>query len=117
MQIISKLHYFYIVNKIINYLLLQEGDSMLNLNSEKTMDKILVIMFWTLIVFTITMILIYIFTGGTPDTLIISFFTAFTGECGFMGWIKTVKENNKKRAYQLEDEKRQRELMKEMNNQ
>ena len=45
------------------------------------------------------MILIYIFTGGTPDTLIISFFTAFTGECGFMGWIKTVKENNKKRAY------------------
>ena len=99
MQIISKLHYFYIVNKIINYLLLQEGDSMLNLNSEKTMDKILVIMFWTLIVFTITMILLYIFTGGTPDTLIISFYGAFTGECGFMGWIKTVKENNKKRAY------------------
>jgi archaellum biogenesis protein FlaJ (TadC family) len=116
MQTINKLHYFYIVNKIINYLLLQEGDSMLNLNSEKTMDKILVIMFWTLIVFTITMILLYIFTGGTPDTLIISFFGAFTGECGFMGWIKTVKENNKKRAQQLEDEKRQRDLMKEMNN-
>lgn len=89
---------------------------MLNLNSEKTMDKILVIMFWTLIVFTITMILLYIFTGGTPDTLIISFFGAFTGECGFMGWIKTVKENNKKRTQQLEDEKRQRDLMKEMNN-
>lgn len=87
---------------------------MLNLNSEKTMDKILIIMFWTLIVFTITMILLYIFTGGTPDTLIISFFTAFTGECGFMGWIKTVKENNKRRAQQLEDEARQRELMKEM---
>jgi archaellum biogenesis protein FlaJ (TadC family) len=116
MQTINKLHYFYIVNKIINYLLLQEGDSMLNLNSEKTMDKILVIMFWTLIVFTITMILLYIFTGGTPDTLIISFYGAFTGECGFMGWIKTVKENNKKRAQQLEDEKRQRDLMKEMNN-
>jgi archaellum biogenesis protein FlaJ (TadC family) len=89
---------------------------MLNLNNEKTMDKILVIMFWTLIIFTITMILIYIFTGGTPDTLIVSFFGAFTGECGFMGWIKTTKENNKKRSQQLEDEKRQRELMKEMNN-
>ena len=89
---------------------------MLNLNSEKTMDKILVVMFWTLIVFTITMILLYIFTGGTPDTLIISFYGAFPGECGFMGWIKTVKENNKRRAQQLEDEKRQRDLMKEMNN-
>ena len=116
MQSINKLHYFYIVNKNIIYLLIQEGDSMLNLNSEKTMDKILVVMFWTLIVFTITMILLYIFTGGTPDTLIISFFSAFTGECGFMGWIKTSKENNKRRAEQLEDEKRQRDLIKEMNN-
>lgn len=79
---------------------------------EKTMDKILIIMYITLLIFTIIMIALYILTGGIPDNLCICFYGAFTGECGFMGWIKTAKVRYKEHQWDNEYEERQRELMK-----
>lgn len=80
----------------------------------KTMDLILVIIGVLTIVFTITMIWLFYTRYAVPDTLITCFFAAVTGECGFMGWIKTAKENNKTRRWQLEDEKRWKEDQKKM---
>lgn len=69
---------------------------------KKTMDLILVLIGITVLIFTITMIWIYLITGGIPDTLCTCFFVACTGECGFMGWIKTAK------VRQLEKEEMQK---------
>lgn len=80
----------------------------------KTMDLILIILFIITIAFTITMIWIFRTQYMVPDTLITCFFAAVTGECGFMGWIKTSKESNKTRRWQLEDEKRWKEEQKNM---
>lgn len=38
--------------------------------------------------FTVTMIVVYIRTGGVPDTLITAFFAFAGGEAGFLGLIK-----------------------------
>ena len=38
--------------------------------------------------FTVTMIIVFIRTGQTPDTLIISFFTFAGGEAGVLGLIR-----------------------------
>ena len=58
---------------------------------KKTMDTILVLIGITTLVFTLIMIWIYLITGVIPDTLCTCFFVACTGECGFMGWIKSAK--------------------------
>ena len=81
--------------------------------SMNTMDKILVIIGIALFAFTIEMIVLFKQYGMVPDTLITCVFAALAGECGIMGWIKTCKERNKERDWNLEDEKRQREYMKE----
>ena len=71
----------------------------------KTMDLILVIVGVLLLAFTVTMIIIYINTGGIPDTLCTCFFAALGGECGVMGWIKSTKERYRERRYELADRK------------
>lgn len=38
--------------------------------------------------FTVTMIVVYIRTGGTPDALITAFYAFAGGEAGFLGLIK-----------------------------
>ena len=38
-----------------------------------------------------------------PDTLVMSVFAALGGECGLMAWIKTAKERNKERKWELDD--------------
>lgn len=58
---------------------------------KKTMDIILALIGASVLIFTVVMIWIYLITGGIPDTLCTCFFVACTGECGFMGWIKTAK--------------------------
>lgn len=78
--------------------------------AKKTMDIILVIVGVSVAIFTIVMVWVYLITGGIPDTLCTCFFVACTGECGFMGMIKSIKEKYRDREWQLEDEKRQREL-------
>lgn len=68
-----------------------------------TMDIILIIVGILLISFTVKMIAMYEQTGAIPDTLCQCVFVALGGECGIMGWIKTVKERNKSREWELAD--------------
>ena len=75
----------------------------------KTLDIVLIIIGTLLIAFTIAMIIIFCKIGMIPDTLVTCFFAALGGECGVCGWIKTAKERNKDREWQLEDEKRMEE--------
>ena len=77
---------------------------------KKTMDIILIIVGVAVLIFTIIMIWLYLVTGGIPDTLVTCFFAACTGECGFMGWIKTAKTRSQEREWEKEDEKQKREL-------
>lgn len=81
----------------------------MNRKSVGTMDLILVIVGVLLLVFTITMIVLFVRYGAIPDTLCTCVFAALAGECGIMGWIKTTKERYKDREWQLQDQKRKKE--------
>jgi len=70
---------------------------------EKTMDKYLRAILVTLLLFTITMIVVYVHTGGIPDTLVTCVFAAMTGECGFMAVIKSMKEKYKEKPEEPTD--------------
>lgn len=72
---------------------------------KRTMDLILIIVGVTLVLFTITMIILYVLTGGTPDELCRCVFAVCGGECGAMAWIKTAKEKNQQRQWYKEDRK------------
>lgn len=80
----------------------------------KTMDRILILIGITAIIFTIVMIYLYLTTGGIPDTLCTCFFVACTGECGFMGMIKSTKEKYRERQWKEEEQNKIKELMKQM---
>ena len=67
------------------------------------MDLILIIVYVTLLAFTVTMIFLYVLTGGIPDTLCTCVFSVLGGECGAMAWIRTSKERNKDREWMKED--------------
>ena len=75
------------------------------------MDMILIIVGIATLIFTIAMIWIYLITGGIPDTLVTCFFAACTGECGFMGWIKTAKTRYQEHEWEKEKEEKLKELM------
>lgn len=79
--------------------------------NKKTMDLILIIVGSAVVIFTIVMIWLYLLTGAIPDTLCTCFFVACTGECGFMGWIKTAKTRYQDHEWQEQFEQKQRELM------
>lgn len=59
------------------------------------MKKILISMFIFLSIFTIGMIVIFLNTGDTPDTLIVAVFGACMGEYSICGIIKKTKEKEK----------------------
>lgn len=71
--------------------------------TRKTMDIILVVIAVVLFGFVVAMTLIYIYTGGIPDTLCTCVFATCGGECGVMGWIKTTKDRHRERQYEIED--------------
>lgn len=75
------------------------------------MNVILLVLGAGTVAFTLEMIQIFKMYGAIPDTLVQCFFVAVTGECGFMGWIKTSKERQRDRKWQKEDEKQAREDM------
>ena len=80
-----------------------------------TMNLILIILAVSILVFVLKMIQLFELYGAVPDTLIIWFFTVVGGECGAMAWIRTNKENNKMRKWQLEDQKHEEEKQKNLN--
>lgn len=78
----------------------------------RTMDIVLLVLAVLLVVFVGVMIWLYYQTGGIPDTLCTCVFAACGSECGVMGWIKTTKERNKTREYQLEDREHEERINK-----
>lgn len=67
------------------------------------MDIILIIVGISLLAFTISMIQLFREYGAVPDTLVTCVFAALGGECGIMGWIKTTKDRNKERKWEVQD--------------
>lgn len=67
------------------------------------MDIILIIVGVSLFAFTVAMIQLFREYGAVPDTLVTCVFAALGGECGIMGWIKTTKDRNKERKWEVED--------------
>lgn len=67
------------------------------------MDTILIILGAFLLCFIVTMIVIFIVTGSTPDTLIQCVFGLGGLEGGVMGWIKTTKERRQDRRWARQD--------------
>lgn len=93
------------------------GDKNENKKSKKvgTMDIILIIVGVSLLSFTVYMIHLFKIYGAVPDTLVTCVFACLGGECGIMGWIKTTKNRNEERKWQIEDEERHRNENKEEN--
>ena len=87
--------------------------------SVRTMDIILAVIAVFLLLFIVVMIWLYYQTGAIPDTLCTCVFAVCGGECGVMGWIKTTKERQRERSFELEDreheEKRQKEMEANLN--
>lgn len=69
----------------------------------RTMDVILAVIAAFLFLFIVVMVWLYYQTGAIPDTLCTCVFATCGGECGVMGWIKTTKERQRDRQYELED--------------
>lgn len=57
----------------------------------KTSDIALIIVATILILFTITMVWVFIQQGRVPDSLIVAVFSCCGFEVGALGWIKTSK--------------------------
>lgn len=81
--------------------------------AKKTMDKILILIGITVLIFTGIMIYLYVTTGSIPDTLCTCFFVACTGECGLMGMIQKNKIRYQNHEWQQEKEEKQMQLMKQ----
>ena len=79
---------------------------------KKTMDFILILVGISVLIFSIVMIWLYLITGAIPDTLCTCFFVACTGECGFMGWIKTAKTRYQEHEWEEEKERKLKEELK-----
>lgn len=67
------------------------------------MDIILIIVGISILLFTVAMIKLFREYGAVPDTLVTCVFATLGGECGIMGWIKTTKDRNKERKWEVED--------------
>ena len=80
------------------------------------MDKILIILGAFLLCFIVTMIVIFIVTGSTPDTLIQCVFGLGGLEGGVMGWIKTTKERRQDRRWARQDAREAERAAREMEN-
>ena len=80
----------------------------------RTMDVILAVIAVFLLLFIVVMVWLYYRTGAIPDTLCTCVFAACGGECGVMGWIKTTKERQRERSFELEDREHEEQSKKEM---
>lgn len=78
------------------------------------MDVILAVIAVFLLLFIVVMVWLYYRTGAIPDTLCTCVFAACGGECGVMGWIKTTKERQRERSFELEDREHEEQRQKEM---
>lgn len=75
------------------------------------MDAVLATMAAFLLVFVVAMLWLYQTTGGIPDTLCTCVFAACGGECGVMGWIRTTKDRQRERRYEVEDRQEEQKCL------
>ena len=68
-----------------------------------TMDKILIIECVAIVIYIVVDFYMFWHIGSEPTTLTISFLAVCGGENGMMAWIKTRKEQERMRQWQLED--------------
>ena len=73
------------------------------------MDKVLIIEAIAIILYVTADLFVFWHTGSEPSTLTMSFFAVCGGENGFMAWIKTRKEQERMRKWQLEDQEKPEE--------
>ncbi len=78
-----------------------------------TMDKVLIIIAVFLLVFVGVLLWLYYATGAIPDTLCTCVFAICGGECGVLGWIKTNKDRQRDRKYELEDREHEEKMNRE----
>lgn len=69
------------------------------------MDRILLLLGAFLLVFTVSMVIVFICCGSIPDTLVTAVFAICGAEGGIMGWIKNSKERVQSRKWELDDRK------------
>ena len=74
-----------------------------------TMDKILVFMGVFLLLFVVTMIVLFTIFQSVPDTLIVSVFGACGFECGAMAAIQNRKTAARAKLEEIQNEKRKKE--------
>ena len=67
------------------------------------MDRYLKYIAIFLVLYIVVDLVIFCVKGAEPSTLTMYIFIAATGECGFMGWIKTAKTRQQDREWQKED--------------
>ena len=68
------------------------------------MDIVLIVEAVAIVLYVIADFLVFWHTGAEPSTLTMSFFAVCGGENGWMAWIKTRKEQERMRKWQLEDQ-------------
>lgn len=68
------------------------------------MDTILIIELIAILIYVIVDFWVFYRIGAEPSTLTMGFFAVCGGENGFMAWIKTRKEQERMRKWQLESE-------------
>lgn len=76
-------------------------------------DKMLTILFVSVLLFITVMSFIFVERGAVPDSLVVGFFGLAGGECGVLGWIKSMKERAQDRKWKLEDRKEKKEAEEE----
>lgn len=72
-----------------------------------TLNIVLMIVGAFFVWFNWQMILIFQMQGSIPETYACAVVTATIGECGICGWIRTTKDRNKERKWELEDRKKE----------
>jgi len=72
-----------------------------------TLNIVLIIVGAFFVWFNWQMILIFQMQGSIPETYACAVVAATIGECGICGWIRTTKDRNKERKWELEDRKKE----------
>lgn len=77
-----------------------------------TLNIILFLVFCFFLWFNWQMICVFRECGSIPESYACAVVAATIGECGICGWIRTNKDRQRDREYELEDREHSEELMK-----
>lgn len=81
-----------------------------------TLNIILILVFCFFLWFNWQMICVFRECGSIPESYACAVVAATIGECGICGWIRTNKDRQRDREYELQDREHNEELMKQQQN-